>query len=173
MAKDLVFVEYNDSYYEKIKGIYQSNQEYFRYQNPNIIMNEAMVKRMLKLDMNEKPDGVTSKDKHFNVVLDDDIVIGVCDFLTNYPSKKMLYVGLILVDGVLQGQGYGTRILEFIDKFCELNGIHVIQLASYEKNIDAIRLYKKNGYEVIEKVEKEATDDSIELIYIKMRKKLS
>ncbi len=52
-----------------------------------------------------------------------------------------------------QGNGIGSKVLEWIEERCKDANIKSIRLSTYENNLPAIRLYEKNNFKFIEKVD--------------------
>ena len=55
-------------------------------------------------------------------------------------------IGLVAVDEGFRGRGIGSRLLESVDQWCQLNGINSVRVATQGFNDAAIRLYKRSGY---------------------------
>ncbi|MBT9142915.1 MAG: Spermidine/spermine N(1)-acetyltransferase [Syntrophomonadaceae bacterium] len=58
-------------------------------------------------------------------------------------------VNEIAVKTKYQGSGVGKFLMDYVHEWTHKNGIHVIQLAVWEFNKGALKLYEKMGYKTI------------------------
>lgn len=68
----------------------------------------------------------------------------------DYSDVLVIYA--FLVNPKKHKQGTGKKMLEFAAKYAQENKIKALRLDVYEKNIPAIRLYEKCGYQYIDTV---------------------
>lgn len=70
----------------------------------------------------------------------------------NYIDGKILIIHALAISPVVQGKGYGQKVLEL----CETHGANadytVMRLDVFSENQVAIRLYEKNGYRKVGEV---------------------
>lgn len=85
---------------------------------------------------------------HVFIVELENIVIGNF-ILTLDEENDSIYLGKLAIIPNYEGQGIGSRCLEFIEKYAKEQNVKYIKLDVYEKSIDAIRFYKKNNYKII------------------------
>ncbi len=81
---------------------------------------------------------------YYNIVIDNDII--GCLLLTNKDDGKLL--DEIYLEEDYRNKGIGTSIIKDI-----LNNNDIVYLWVYKDNINAISLYKKLGFDVINKTE--------------------
>jgi ribosomal-protein-alanine N-acetyltransferase len=94
--------------------------------------------------------------KIFYVIKSRNKIAGYCSY---YLKPELSFKGLriksviysIATDNKFRGEGYGRRLLEESIKEMKLNGIYSILLYVDVKNIPAIKLYKKMGFQIIKK----------------------
>lgn len=65
--------------------------------------------------------------------------------------KKFIYLNRLVISPKEQGKGYAKKVMTYIDEYAQNNKLDSIRLTVYEKNINAIRLYEKNGFKRIQK----------------------
>jgi len=65
--------------------------------------------------------------------------------------KKFIYLNRLVISPKEQGKGYAKKVMTYIDEYAQNNNLDSIRLTVYEKNINAIRLYEKNGFKRIQK----------------------
>ena len=81
--------------------------------------------------------------KSVYIVEDNNRIIGT---FTIIIDSKALYLSKFAIIPDCSGRGVGTKCLTFIENICKKNGISVIKLDVYERSLDAIRFYEKNGF---------------------------
>ncbi len=68
----------------------------------------------------------------------------------NQERKSFFYLNRLAILPSEQGMGYAKATMKFIDNYAIKNNYDVIRLTVYENNINAIKLYEKNGFKRIE-----------------------
>ncbi|TFH03207.1 MAG: GNAT family N-acetyltransferase [Methanosarcina sp.] len=96
--------------------------------------------------------------KIFYVIKNQDKIAGYCTYylkpeLSFKGLKKKSVVYSIAIDKKFREKGYGRTLLEESIKERRLNGIYSILLYVNVKNIPAIKLYEKMGFQIIKKTE--------------------
>ena len=87
-----------------------------------------------------------------------DKIAGYCAYylkpeLSFRGLRKKSVIHSIATDNKFRGKGYGRKLLEESIKEMKLNGIYSILLYVNVKNIPAIKLYEKMGFQIIKKTE--------------------
>lgn len=76
----------------------------------------------------------------------------------NYPAASWNYdvaedqvmvLHTLVVSPRVKGQGYGSKFVDFYEKYALESGCSYLRMDTNEKNIDARRLYKKLGYKEV------------------------
>lgn len=92
-----------------------------------------------------------SKEKKYYLIKEKENRIGVF-YLTGINQQKT-FLGIYLNPEVL-GKGYGNRVLEYMTIFSrEKLGIKSLFLEVYNNNCSAIKIYKKNNFNIIDEKE--------------------
>jgi len=92
--------------------------------------------------------GNLKKNSPHYVAIHDDKVIGWCD-ITSLNRDAFSHVGKLGM-GVLaeyRGQGIGTHLIKTVLKKAKSNGLTRVELTVRENNTNAMKLYKKVGFE--------------------------
>lgn len=95
------------------------------------------------------------------VVEDNNIVIGSFvlsdyddpdyhDIKWNKERKRFLYLNRLAILPKEQRKGYAKATIKFIDNYAVENNYDIIRLTVYENNLNAIKLYEKNGFKKVE-----------------------
>ncbi|MBE9390884.1 GNAT family N-acetyltransferase [Fervidicoccus fontis] len=70
-------------------------------------------------------------------------------FIIFYKKRKEAYIDAFAVDSRYRGLGIGRKLLNCIEQTLELEGVKRIYLSVKNRNNNALGLYLKNGYKVI------------------------
>lgn len=94
--------------------------------------------------------------KIFYVIKSQDKIAGYCSYYLNLELssrglRKKSVIYSITTDNKFRGKGYGRKLLEESIKEMKLNGIYSILLYVDVKNIPAVNLYEKMGFQILEK----------------------
>jgi dTDP-4-amino-4,6-dideoxy-D-galactose acyltransferase len=85
---------------------------------------------------NELSDGVF-------VAKEDGKIVG---FVTLSLESQRAKIGLIAVDGLNQGRGYGSQLLDVAKHFCLEKNVKTLEVATQLSNTAACAFYEKNGF---------------------------
>ena len=77
-----------------------------------------------------------------------------------FSEKETLFIGKLIVQPDLQGQGIGTRLLSEIERICPHNRYELFTSAKSERNI---KLYEWQGYKKYKEAE---LSNDLKLIYL-------
>lgn len=99
-------------------------------------------------ELNGVPSNFDSANKYFMGIFLNKTgqMIGVVDFLINYPEAGKGCLGLLLISEKVQSNGIGREALEIVEKWAHSQGIHEITLGVELVNKKAYRFWMKNAY---------------------------
>lgn len=83
-------------------------------------------------------------------VLNDNIIGYLAGTINELGSYEMIQYGEInnmLVDNKYRGSGVGNQLINKFKDYCADKGIHNLKVVASAKNINAIKFYKKQGFE--------------------------
>jgi ribosomal-protein-alanine N-acetyltransferase len=83
------------------------------------------------------------------VLATNDAVLGYCVVFTR-ANSRISRIQVIAIDPCHTGKGYGTTLLEYVEKGYWIAGYDTMQLEVNVLNIGAIKLYKSRGYEAMD-----------------------
>ncbi len=130
----------NESHVPLVLNVYKSNPAYFEACPP--APNENSVLH----DMQALPPLCSKEQKQYMGVFKNNTLLAVIDLILHSPSKSILWIGLLMVNGSVHGQGLGKQILQAIELSAKELGLDAIQLGCMQKNTPALQFWKAMGY---------------------------
>ena len=76
----------------------------------------------------------------------------VVGFVTVKKYEKYAKIGLIAIDPNSQGKGYGSILIEQVEKYCIENKLIELQIPTQKENLLACKFYTKLGYSIIKEI---------------------
>lgn len=81
-----------------------------------------------------------------NFVVDSGQSVGVIDYLMENPSDKMPWLGLLMIHGDYQGQGYAVEALKKYESLMRKQGKETVRLGVIKKNDHALNFWTNRGF---------------------------
>jgi len=69
-----------------------------------------------------------------------------CTWEFNAPDDEVMVLHTLVVDPDKSGYGYGTKFVDYYEKYALKNCCRYLRMDTNEKNLNARKLYKKLGY---------------------------
>lgn len=146
---------------EKLKrealSIYQNNEYYF-----NKILDNPPNISTVEEDIKAIPDGVQENQKNYKLISFNNEILGVVDYLTDYPEKNIVLVGFFIIKNDKKKQGLGTKIFKCLENLFKNENFLKIRIGVFTENKIGLSFWKKQNFKEIErkflkfeKVEKE------------------
>ena len=113
-------------------------------------------KRVIEHNLSKLPDEVKHPVKNISFMLkceDGEILGGITGTIFWYH----LHIDFLWVDESLRGEGYGGKLLDYIEKTARENNCRLIQLDTF--SFQAPDFYQKYGYQIVGIIEEHPTKD--------------
>ena len=111
----LIFVSNNELKNEAL-NIYLKNDYYF-----NKILNNPPNIFTIEKDIKAIPNGVQKNQKNYKLIYFNDEISGVVDYLTDYPEKNTILIGIFIIKNDKQKQGLGTKIFGYLENLFKIH----------------------------------------------------
>ena len=136
----------NDKLKNEALNVYLENNYYFSKisDNPPSISN-------VEEDIEAIPNGVQKNQKNYSLISFNDEILGVVDFLSNYPEKDTILIGLFIIKNDKQKQGLGTKIFRYLEKSFKNKKFLKIRIAVLVDNEIGLSFWKKQNFKEIER----------------------
>jgi len=136
----------NDKLKEKVLDIYIGNDYYFNkiLKIPQSIIN-------VEQDITNIPDGVQKSQKNYRLVSFNDEILGVVDYLTDYPEKNTVLIGLLIIKNNRQKEGIGTKIFRYLENSFKDKNFLKIRIGVLVDNQIGLSFWKKQNFKEIER----------------------
>ena len=102
-------------------------------------------------DLHIAPPGIGPQDKYYVGFFRGDTLVAVLDLIDGYPRPDVGYIGFVMVNAALEGNGVGTAIIRDVCAYLRATGKTAVRLAIAEDNPQANHFWKKNGFVVVDK----------------------
>ncbi len=136
----------NDKLKNEALNVYLENNYYFSKisDNPPSISN-------VEEDIEVIPNGVQKNQKNYRLISFNDEILGVVDFLSNYPEKDTILIGLFIIKNDKQKQGLGTKIFRYLEKSFKNKKFLKIRIGVLVDNEIGLSFWKKQNFKEIER----------------------
>lgn len=136
----------NDKLKNEALNVYLENNYYFSKisDNPLSISN-------VEEDIEVIPNGVQKNQKNYRLISFNDEILGVVDFLSDYPEKDTILIGLFIIKNDKQKQGLGTKIFRYLEKSFKNKKFLKIRIGVLVDNEIGLSFWKKQNFKEIER----------------------
>ena len=136
----------NDELKNEALNVYLENNYYFSKisDNPPSISN-------VEEDIEVISNGVQKNQKNYRLISFNDEILGVVDFLSDYPEKDTILIGLFIIKNDKQKQGLGTRIFRYLEKSFKNKKFLKIRIGVLVDNEIGLSFWKKQNFKEIER----------------------
>ena len=136
----------NDKLKEKVLDIYIDNDYYF-----NKILNIPQNITNVEQDITNIPDGGQKSQKHYRLVSFNDEILGAVDYITGYPEKNTIFIGLLIIKNNKHRQGFGEKIFNYLEDLFKSEGFLKLRLGVIANNEIGFSFWKKQNFKEIER----------------------
>ena len=136
----------NDELKNEVLNIYLENNYYFSKisDNPLSISN-------VEEDIEAIPNGVQKNQKNYSLISFNDEILGVVDYLSDYPEKDTILIGLFIIKNDKQKQGLGTKIFRYLENLFKDKKFLKIRIGVLVDNEIGLSFWKKQNFKEIER----------------------
>ena len=136
----------NDELKIEALNIYLKNDYYFSKisDNPPSISN-------VEEDIEAIPNGVQKNQKNYSLLSFNDEILGVVDYLSDYPEKDTILIGLFIIKNDKQKQGLGTKIFRYLENSFKNKNFLKIRIGVLVDNQIGLSFWKKQNFKEIER----------------------
>ena len=136
----------NDELKIEALNIYLENNYYFSKisDNPPSISN-------VEEDIEVIPNGVQKNQKNYRLISFNNEILGVVDYLTDYPEKDTILIGLLIIKNNRQKEGIGTKIFRYLENSFKNKNFLKIRIGVLVDNQIGLSFWKKQNFKEIER----------------------
>ena len=127
-------------------NIYLKNDYYFSKISDNLPSISAVEE-----DIKTIPNRVQKNQKNYRLISFNDEILGVVDFLSDYPEKDTILIGLFIIKNDKQKQGLGTKIFRYLEKSFKNKKFLKIRIGVLVDNKIGLSFWKKQNFKEIER----------------------
>ena len=136
----------NDELKNEALNVYLKNDYYFSKisDNPPSISN-------VEEDIEVIPNGVQKNQKNYRLISFNNEILGVVDYLTDYPEKDTILIGLLIIKNNRQKEGIGTKIFRYLENSFKNKNFLKIRIGVLVDNQIGLSFWKKQNFKEIER----------------------
>ena len=127
-------------------NIYLKNDYYF-----SKISDASQNISNIEEDIEAIPNGVHKNQKNYKLISFNDEILGVVDYLTDYPEKDTILIGLLIIKNDKQKQGLGTKIFRYLENSFKNKNFLKIRIGVLVDNQIGLSFWKKQNFKEIER----------------------
>ena len=127
-------------------NIYLKNDYYFS-KISDVSQNISNIEE----DIETIPDGVHKNQKNYKLISFNDEILGVVDYLTDYPEKNTVLIGFLIIKNDKQKQGLGTKIFRYLENSFKNKNFLKIRIGVLVDNQIGLSFWKKQNFKEIER----------------------
>ena len=136
----------NDELKIEALNIYLKNDYYFSKISDNLPSIFAVEE-----DMKTIPNRVQKNQKNYRLISFNNEILGVVDYLTDYPEKNIILIGLFIIKSDKQKQDLGTKIFRYLEKSFKNKKFLKIRIGVLVDNQIGLSFWKKQNFKEIER----------------------
>ena len=127
-------------------NIYLKNDYYF-----SKISDASQNISNIEEDIETIPNGVQKNQKNYRLISFNNEILGVVDYLTDYPEKDTILIGLLIIKNDKQKQGLGTKIFRYLENSFKNKNFLKIRIGVLVDNQIGLSFWKKQNFKEIER----------------------
>ena len=97
------------------------------------------------------PNGVQKNQKNYRLISFNNEILGVVDYLTDYPEKNIILIGFFIIKNDKQKQGLGTKIFRYLENLFKDKKFLKIRIGVLVDNEIGLSFWKKQNFKEIER----------------------
>lgn len=130
--------------YIEIHELHKSNPEYFSLLQDHEVTLEESIN-----DVNELPPNTNSNQKFYIGFYREGKLEMVMDYIEEFPQEKIVWIGLLMVDGKRRRKGIGRSMMNSFFEILIKNDFTSIQLGVIDANTKAESFWESLGFNEI------------------------
>ncbi|MGY3765618.1 GNAT family N-acetyltransferase [Vagococcus vulneris] len=101
---------------------------------------------------NELPPNTSIHKKNVYGVFDQDTMIGMIDWVIDYPEENQSIIGLFVLRHDYRGVGLAQPLYDALEQMAKETGSQKITLGVLESNLPAVAFWKSQNYQILKKI---------------------
>ena len=148
LSREYEIRKLDDSDADAILALCEGNTLFYRY------CEAEPTREQVLRDLHITPPGVDLSEKYYIGFFQLDTLIAVMDLIDGYPEPDMAFIGFFMMRADMQGKQIGSAIIRETSAFLKAAGKMAIQLGIDKDNPQSTHFWKKNGFLVINQVDR-------------------
>ena len=149
LSKEYKVRKLDDPDADSILALCEGNRLYYQY------CGAEPSKEQVLNDLHITPPGIDLSDKYYIGFFQWDTLIAVMDLIDGYPEEDSAFIGFFMMREELQGKQIGSAIIRETAAALKEAGKRAIRLGIDKDNPQSTHFWAKNGFLVINQVERD------------------
>ncbi len=132
----------------KILKLCQENTQFYKY------CEAEPTEEQILSDLHVTPPGKEASDKYYIGYYENETLIAVMDFIDGYPKEDIAFIGFFMMNKAYQGRQIGSAVIREACAYLKSVGKWSVRLAIDKDNPQSTHFWKKNGFSVINEVDR-------------------
>lgn len=98
------------------------------------------------------PPNINLQNKEVFGIYNQEELIGFLDLLFHYPDDSTCMIGYLVIDQRYRKQGLGQKIYNEVVTYLSKRDISKVRLGVIKDNIPAVKMWEKQGFEIIDQL---------------------
>ena len=123
------------------------NKIFYEY-HPPFVSKQSIIE-----DMEALPPHKSYDDKYYIGFFENNTLVANMDLILDYPTEKIAFIGLLMVNILYQNNGVGSKIVCDTCVYLRKLGYKKIRLGVDKENQQSNYFWRKNGFQIISEKE--------------------
>jgi len=154
--------ELNKSEVSQLQKFFEDSKDYFL-----LTEKREPSKDEAENFFNELPEGKTITDKLLLGIFEGGNLVGILDFIKDYPEKRQWYIGLFLITPKVRKKGLGSNIFRAVENELKKENVGSIVLSVESDNTKGISFWQKFGFTEYKREQRSINNLTHEMIYFR------
>ena len=123
------------------------NEIFYKY-HPPFVTKQSLIE-----DMGALPQHKSYDDKYYIGFFENNTLVANMDLILDYPTEKIAFIGLLMVNILYQNNGVGSKIVCDTCAYLKELGYKIIRVGVDKENPQSTYFWRKNGFQIISEKE--------------------
>lgn len=140
-ARDLVARPASSTDHPGLQRVLEACEDYFL-----LVYGRRAHSNELEEVISDRPPELREDQTHLWALLSGDRVVGLLEFLSDFPAPREWYVGFLLLNPDVRSEGRGSALMSAFEKHARARGAEKLRVAVAEQGDGSRRFWSRQGF---------------------------